>query len=125
MNTTLVISHILEANILYLLVIAIASLTSLILRPHANLTSMNKYIRLLTPISFLVSFYLHLVVSYFYMYNFKWASAFSNEYIIEVDTPLVYFQRGSISLDFFALVLITLAYIVGFISLTSISDKVF
>lgn len=86
---------------------------------------MNKYIRVLTPISFLVSFYLHLVVAYFYMYNFKWSAAFSSEYIIEIDTPLVYFQRGSISLDFFALVLITLAYIVGFISLTSISDKVF
>ena len=71
MNTTLVISHILEVNILYLLAVVAVTLTSLILRPYADLTNMNKYIKLLTPVSFLVSFYLHLVVSYFYMYNFK------------------------------------------------------
>ena len=85
----------------------------------------DNYLRLLTPTSFLASFYLHLVVTYFYLYNFKWCSAFFSECTVEVNAPLVYFQRGSISLDFFSLTLITLAYIVGYVSLVCINDKVF
>lgn len=124
-NATLVITHIIEMNLVLLISAVLLSLSAAVIKPNRGSVQIDNYLKLLTPTSFLASFYLHLVATYFYLYNFKWCSAFFSECIVEINTPLVFFQRGSISLDFFSLTLITLAYIVGYISLVCINDKVF
>ena len=108
-----------------MLISAIILISTSIMKINREAVQLSKFIQLATPSSFILSFYLHLTVVYYYLCNFKWCSAFNANSLVEIDTPLVYLQRGSISLDFFAIVLITLAYLVGFISLVSINDKVF
>lgn len=124
-NMTILVSYLLELNVLFLSTILVVILASYIIKPLANIEVTSKYIKLLAPSSFIGSFFIHLMVSYSYLYSFKWGETFTDMYEVELDTNLVYLQGGALSLDLFSLVLITLAYIVGFISLTSISDKSF
>lgn len=122
---TLLISYLLEFNLLYLSVVIIILLSSYVLKPSANLNLATKYLKLLAPSSFMGSFYIHLMVMYCYIYSFKWGETFLDSYEVEIDSSILYLQGGALSLDLFSLVLILLAYIVGFISLTSVSDKTF
>jgi len=122
---SIIISYLLELNVVFLGTILTVMLSSYIIKPSANIETISKYVKLLAPSSFIGSFFIHLIISYCYIYSFKWGETFTDIHEVELGSSLLYLQGGSLSLDLFSLVLITLAYVVGFISLTSLSDKTF
>lgn len=122
-NKVVLISYLVEINIVLIAFSVLTCLTGIALRQANGLENLNKPIRLVIPTSLIGSFYIHLIVVYLYIFNFKWGSTFGVNQEVELPLHLLNLQGGSISLDLFGLVMITLAYLVGFISLTSINDK--
>lgn len=117
------ISYLIELNIIYTAVTSLILASLLLLKPSQGSDKLSSFLRLSAPLSFLGGFYIQLVVLYLFINTSKWGSSFSRPASIEVGTILFYGEGGFISLDFFGLILITLSYLVGFISLTSLSDK--
>lgn len=122
-NKVVLISYLVEINIVLIAFSVLTCLTGIALRQANGLENLNKPIRLVIPTSLIGSFYIHLIVVYLYIFNFKWGSTFGVNQEVELPLHLLNLQGGSISLDLFGLVMITLSYLVGFISLTSINDK--
>lgn len=122
-NNNLAISNLIE------LILSLNSISILLLgfsvymSNYHNLETYNKFLKLIAPVSFLASFYLFLIIVYLFLYNNKWHTAFWTNDVVSYGDFFIFPQLFGFSLDFFGLILILLAYIVGFISLTCINDK--
>ena len=122
-NNNLAISHLIELiltiNSINILLLCLSIYTS----NYHSFSYFNKIVKLAAPSSFLASFYLFLIIAYLFIYNNKWHTAFWTNDVVSYGSFFIFPQPFGFSLDFFGLVLIMLAYIVGFISLTCINDK--
>lgn len=122
-NNNLAISYLIELILISNSVMILLLSLSVYYSQSNALELYSKALKVVAPLSFLSSFYLYLVVIYLYIYDTKWYSAFWSNETVHYDDFFLLPQSFSMTLDFFGLVLILLAYIVGFISLTCINDK--
>lgn len=103
-----------------------------------NENSVFNFLKILNVFSILISFFIHIIGFWFYClhsYNYS-LSLFSeinlyNSYSIELSSNIKinefipnYF-KSNITIDFFGLILLTLAYIVGFISILALDTRLY
>nr|QBI37911.1 NADH dehydrogenase subunit 4 [Tetrahymena rostrata]QGS65290.1 NADH dehydrogenase subunit 4 [Tetrahymena rostrata] len=102
-----------------------------------NANSVFTAIKLITIIGLLISFFMHILCflayclhSYHYSLEIFSRTSLINSYSIEItnvkwDKYLPRYFKTNITIDFFGLILLTLAYIVGFISILALDTRLY
>lgn len=77
------------------------------------------------PISFFIGFFLQLTNLYLFLTRLAWDALNLEHSSVSYIIPYLNLQCSFLSLDLFGCALITLAYVVGFLSLFNFNDKIF
>lgn len=124
-NINSILEFTIQSNLIISTVTLILNFLIVIACNLKQVNTVPSFMKLWLPISFFIGFFLQLSNLYLFLLQVSW-DALSLEHVYTTYTiPYMGVKENFLSLDLFGSALITLAYIVGFLSLFNFNDKAF